>query len=106
MYIHHTSSSTYADIVWPPYLWLCTYSVVFVEITEAGYQQTEEHGHNMIKASVSYNRDLANDIIINFYPVTYDRYFNELGLTLPPGQMGDEFEAQSKQLLYELTIFM
>ena len=73
-------------------------SEVIVEVTEADYQQREGQGNNIIQARVSFNRDLVNPIIISFFPVTYDRYLNVLGLELPPGfpmrETGPEFEAQ------------
>ena len=79
---------------------VCVYlfsSEVRIEITEADYQQREGQGGNIINARVSYNRDLINDIVINFYPVTYDRYLNVLGLTLPDDfprrETGPVFEA-------------
>ena len=72
-----------------------------MEITERDYQQREGQGNNIINARVSFSKDLVNNIIINFLPVTYSQYFNELGLELPSDfpsrQEGPEFEAQGKQ---------
>ena len=63
---------------------LCSLSpVVLVEITEAGYQQAEGQGNNVITAQVLYNREIANPIMVTFFPVTYDRYLNVLDLDLP-----------------------
>ena len=42
-----------------------------MEITERDYQQREGQGNNIINARVSFSRDLVNNIIINFLPVTY-----------------------------------
>ena len=78
-------------------------SEVIVETRAADYQQREGQGNNSIIVGVSYSRDLANDITINFFPVTYDRYLNVLGLDLPPGfpprPVGSEFDAY-KQLFF------
>ena len=64
--------------------------VVLVELTEADYQQAEGQGNNVITARVLYNQEIANPITVTFFPVTYDRYLNVLGLDLPssfPGRM-------------------
>ena len=70
---------------------LCSvFPVVLVELTELDYQQREGQGNNMITARVLYNREIANPITVTFFPVTYDRYENDLNLQLPssfPGRM-------------------
>ena len=84
---------------------MCVSSEVIVELTEPDYQQREGQGSNIIQARVSFNRDLVHPITISFFPVTYDRYLNVLGLELPPGfpnrseEIGPEFEAQGTSRL-------
>jgi hypothetical protein len=75
-------------------------SEVVVEITETDYQQREGLGNNIIRARVSYNRNLVNDITINFFPVTYDQYLNVFG-ELPPSfqEEGPEFDAQEDDFI-------
>ena len=47
---------------------------VFVELTESMYQMREDLGS--VVSRISYNQALANNITINFYPVTYNQYLN------------------------------
>ena len=81
-------------------VYVCVTSEVVVEITETDYQQREGRGNNIITARVSSSRDLANDVTVNFFPLTFDRYLNVLGLDLPPDfptrPEGPEFDAQGK----------
>ena len=71
-----------------------------MELTEADYQRREGSEDNMITGRVLYNREIANPITVTFFPVTYNTYLNDLGLTLPPGfptrEIGAEFEAKGK----------
>ena len=73
---------------------------MLVELTEPDYQQREGQRGNVITARVLYNRDIANPITVTFFPVTYTRYEDDLGLVLPPGfpnrEAGDEFEAKGE----------
>ena len=84
---------------------VCVCAVVTVEITEADYQTREGIGP-IISARVSYNRDLANNIDITFFPVTYTEYVN-LGFTLPQGfpsrPNGAEFEARGNNKFKKLS---
>ena len=84
---------------------VCVCAVVTVEITEADYQTREGIGPT-ISARVSYNRDLANNIDITFFPVTYTEYVN-LGFTLPQGfpsrPNGAEFEARGNNKFKKLS---
>ena len=84
---------------------MCVCAEVTVEITEADYQMREGVGPT-ITARVSYNRDLANNIEITFFPVTYTEYA-ALGFTLPQGfpsrPDGDEFEARGNNKFKQLS---
>ena len=71
--------------------------VVLVELTESEYLALEQRGP--IVSRISYNQSLANDITINFHPLTYDQYSNMLGLHLP-----DDILEDIEIYLYEILI--
>ena len=74
-----------------------TYVVVLVELTESDYLALEDH--SPIVSRISYNQSLANDITINFHPLTYDQYLNVLGLHLP-----DDILEDREIYFYEILI--
>ena len=74
-----------------------TSAVVLVEILEDYKWENEESGR--IVSTISYNQRLANNITINFYPVTYDYYLNVLRLDLP-NYIYSLVEIESKQVSF------
>ena len=78
-----------------------------VSLTEADYQRREGQGGNVIVASVAYDRDLANDVTVTFFPVTYMEYARR-GFTLPSGfptrPDGSEFEARGMDMYHPIIL--
>ena len=54
-----------------------------------------------IVSRISHNQSLANNITINFYPVTYDHYLKMPGLHLPD----DILPLESKQVSFIYVLF-
>ena len=70
---------------------------MLVEITEIDSVRRE--GFGLIVSRISYSQELANNITINFYPVTYNHYLNVLGLHLPgdfPSEAEGDFQSEAK----------
>ena len=71
---------------------------VLVELTAIEYQMREDLGS--IVSRISYNQSLANNITINFYPVTYNQYLNVLGLHLPAEFPSVKYQAEGTYVCY------
>ena len=77
-----------------------TFAVVLVELTQKNTMGFEENG--AIVSRISYNQSLANNITINFYPMTYDHYLEMPGLHLPD----DILPLESKQVSFIILCFV
>ena len=75
--------------------------MVLVEIPKHVDWGNEESGR--IVSAISYDQYLANNITINFYPVTYDQYLNVLGLHLPISVLS-LWDIGSKQVSFILYV--
>ena len=83
---------------------VCICVEVLVELTESMYQMREDLGS--IVSRISYNQALANNITINFYPVTYNHYLNVLGLHLPDKLSLIESHAQGMYITTSRRVYI
>ena len=75
-----------------------------MELTESMYQMREDLGS--IVSRISYSQELANNITINFYPVTYNHYRNVLGLHLPDELSLIESHAQGMYITTSRRVYI